>query len=150
MFSNPTPSCLADLWEEVYGLCMKRHLQFIEILKEIYRLQFRLVLTVEWLVETHYRLKQKPNGDFVQDLEFLKEIEANQMYVHQTFEDGRRVLRCVKSGLLPASELPRKDTLPNIETNLIDLHNNWERLLAEIVLEKKRIDQGMTHGNTGP
>ena len=45
---------------------MRRHYQFIEILKEIYRLEFRLVLTVEWLVETHYRLKHKPNGDFVQ------------------------------------------------------------------------------------
>ena len=63
--------------------------------------------------------------------------------MHQTFEEGRRVLRCVKKGQLPAGELPRKDTLPNIEKHLIDLHNQWERLLAEIVLEKERIDQMM-------
>ena len=73
----------------------------------------------------------------------MKEIEANQKYVHQTFEDGRRVLRCVRAGQLPPNELPRKDTLPNIEQHLIDLHNHWERLLAEIVLEKQRIDQVM-------
>ena len=71
----------------------------------------------------------------------MKEIEANQQYVHKTFEDGRKLLRCVRAGQLPAGELPRKDTLPNIEKHLIDLHNHWERLLAEIVLEKERIDE---------
>ena len=69
---------------------MRRHYQFIEILKEIYRLEFRLVLTVEWLVETHYRLKHKPNGDFVQvrvpgfkylELEYCQESVAESWNV---------------------------------------------------------------------
>ena len=54
---------------------MKRHYQFIEILKEVYRLEFKLVLTVEWLVETHYRIKHKPNGDFVQVRTWLKIVK---------------------------------------------------------------------------